>query len=306
MVMRALRAVANEREFDSEAFRQYKRNEWLRMEQTRFGSKRVIDSLMCPGYKYSKIKSPGRISEELPAKTEALFDEIFAKVNDGVIVLVGDREESSVRKQLSECLGNFSTKKAAGMQSRVSYQPISGAMTHFADGDRNAVYLAMSVAMPLTLDNYALSEVTGMVIEKRLTSALVGSGMYAKVFWDTRITPHERYSVMVVLEEVQGMNIEGAEKESLSRVYKILSPEGVEKVADSQLDACKQWLKNNHALQMKSPQYWVNAMMLRYLEGKDLTTGYDKEIDAVTTDMVKSLLVSLNDASKVEYIIRKK
>ena len=102
------------------------------------------------------------------------------------------------------------------------------------------------------------------------------------------------------------MNIEGAEKESLSRVYKILSPEGVEKVADSQLDACKQWLKNNHALQMKSPQYWVNAMMLRYLEGKDLTSGYDKEIDAVTTDMVKSLLVSLNDASKVEYIIRKK
>ena len=305
MVMRALRAVANEREFDSEAFRQYKRNEWLRMEQTRFGSKRVIDSLMCPGYKYSKIKSPGRISEELPAKTEALFDEIFAKVNDGVIVLVGDREESSVRKQLSECLGNFSTKKAAGIQSRVSYQPISGAMTHFADGDRNAVYLAMSVAMPLTLDNYALSEVTGMVIEKRLTSALVGSGMYAKVFSDRRITPHERFNVMVVLEEVPG----AFREDSLDEARRILKEEmenGLFEITDVQLNACKEWMKHNRAVRSSKPEFWLNALLLRYLEGKDFTTGYAARIDKVSADGVKDLLNSLNTAGKVEYIIRRK
>ena len=47
-------------------------------------------------------------------------------------------------------------------------------------------------------------------------------------------------------------------------------------------------------------------MLLRYLEGKDLTSGFDNEIDNLTAENVKSLLTSLSDASKVEYIIRKK
>lgn len=305
-LMRALKAIMTEREIDAASYPEYMRTEWLRQDRTAGNSRVVIDSLMCPGYKYSSIKTQGVLSEGLLSKSEELFANLFAKANDGVLVLVGDVEESLLRKQLREYLGDFSTSKYIPPRPLISYQPTSGSMTHVAEGERNAVYIALSIPMPVTLRNHAVSEIAGMLLNNYISSSLVGSGMYAKVFWDTRITPHERYSVMVVLEEVQGMNIEGAEKEALSRVYKILSPEGVEKVADSQLDACKQWLKNNHALQMKSPQYWVNAMMLRYLEGKDLTTGYDKEIDAVTTDMVKSLLVSLNDASKVEYIIRNK
>ena len=305
MVMRALRAVAYEREFDSDAFRKYGRNEWLRLELTRNGSKRVIDSLMCPGYIYSKIKSPGKLSEELPVKTEALFEEMFSKVNDGVIVLVGDREESSVRRQLSECLGKFSTSKSTGLPPRVSYQTVSGSMTHYAHGNRNAVYLAMSVALPLTLDNYALSEVTGMVIEKRLASALVGSGMYAKVYSDRRITPDERFNVMVVLEEVPGSFGDN----TLDQARRILKEEmesGLFEITDVQLKACKEWMKHNRVVRSSKPDYWVNAILLRYLQGKDFTTGYAGRIDKVTSEGVRKLMSSLKDAGKVEYIIRRK
>lgn len=306
LLMRALRAVANEREFDREAFSRYLRNEWLSLEMTAGSSRRVVDSLMCPGYRYSKIKTSGKLSDALPAKAEALFDEIFSKMNDGILVIVGDKDESLVRKELMGYMGGFATRKRIPARPSVSYQPISGAMTHIAEGHRNAVYLAMSVPMPLTIDNYAVAEVAGMMLKKKLSSALVGSGMYAKVYCDTKIAPHERFNVMVVLEEVPGAAVQDAEEGARKLVREAFGSEVLSDMTDAQVDACKKWLKHNHSVRSKGPDYWVDAILLRYLDGKDFTTGYDKRIDAVSVEDVRALLASLYEAGKVEYIIRKK
>jgi hypothetical protein len=56
----------------------------------------------------------------------------------------------------------------------------------------------------------------------------------------------------------------------------------------------------------KTPEYWLQRISMRYLDGKDFTTGCDAKIDAVTAEKVKTLLSSLVDGSKVEYIISKK
>jgi hypothetical protein len=305
-LLRALRAVANEREFDKEAFGRYLRNEWLSLEMTAGSSNRVVDSLMCPGYRYSGIKTSGKLSKALPEKSEALFGELFSKVNDGIFVIVGDRDESLVRKELREYMGLFATNKRIPVRPSVSYQPISGAMTHIDEGDRNAVYMAMSVPMPLTIDNYAVSEVAGMMLKKELSSALVGSGMYAKVYYDTKIAPHERFNVMIVLEEVPGVVAPAAEEVARKIVHGTFKNERLSEMTGAQMDACKAWLKHNNAVRTKSPDYWVNAILLRYLEGKDFTTGYDNKIDEVSAEEVKALLSSLYEAGKVEYIIRKK
>lgn len=306
LLMRSLSAITNEREFDGEAFNPYRRNEWLRLEMTASSSRRVVDSLMCPGYRYSNIKTSGKLSEALPAKAEALFSDVFSKVNDGVLVIIGDKEESLVRQQLREYMGCFSTGKRVPARTSVSYQPISGAMTHVSAGHRNAVYLAMSVPMPLTIESYAVSEVAGMILSKRLESALVGSGMYAKVYHDTRIAPDERFNMMIVLEEVPGVSKEGAEQQARRIVREVLDDKGLSEITDAQVNTCKVWLKHNRSVRVKSPDYWVNALLLRHLEGKDFTTGYDKKLDGVSTDHVRALLSSVNDSGKVEYIKRKK
>ena len=306
MLMRSLKAIAAEREFDESAFAAYMRGEWLRQEESIASSNVVIDSLMCPGYKYSPIKTSGKLSRNLIPKAEKFYDKLFSKVNDGVIVIVGDQDESIIRKQLRECLGEFATEKSAPVRPLISYQPTSGSMTHITEGERNAVYMAMSIPMPLTLKNYVTSEVAGMLLNNYISSSLVGTGMYAKVYWDTRIAPHERFSVLVVLEDVEGLDKAGEEENARSAVRKVLSEQGVADIVDSQMKACKDWLKHNHSVRKNNPQYWVDAMLLRYLEGKDLTTGYDNEMDNVTAENVKSLLTSLSNASKVEYIIRKK
>ena len=306
MLMRSLRAIANEREFDTAAFDAYMREEWLSQEKSAASCNVVIDSLMCPGYKYSSIKTSGKLSKNLIPKVERFYDKLFSKVNDGVIVIVSDQDESIIRKQLRGCLGDFATEKSVPARPLISYQPTSGSMTHITAGDRNAVYMAMSIPMPLTLRNYVTSEVAGMLLNNYISASLVGTGMFAKVHWDTRITPHERFSILVTLEEVQGLCKEGAEERARNAVKRVLSEQGVKEIVDSQMKACKEWLKHNHSVRKNNPLYWVDAMLLRYLEGKDLTSGFDSEIDNLTAENVKSLLTSLSDASKVEYIIRKK
>ena len=305
-LMRALSAIADERKFDSEAFQRYKRDEWLRLESSKGNSRGVIDSLMCPDYKYSRIKSSGKITDQLPIKANALFEDLFSKVNDGIIVLVGDMEESLVRKQLRELLFNFRTKKKAHFRPSVSYKTISGSMSHVVEGDKNAVYLAMSIPFPMTISNYALQEVATMVLRKKLTSALVGSGMYAKVYSDVRLAPSECFNVLLLLEEVPGASKEGADETARAIVKEVLSEEGLSAISDAQVNACKSWLKHHRTMRKQSPDYWVNAMLFRYLEGKDFTTDYDEKVDEITPDAVKELLLKLNASSKVEYIIRKK
>ena len=64
--------------------------------------------------------------------------------------------------------------------------------------------------------------------------------------------------------------------------------------------------ENHRTMRKQSPDYWVNAILFRYLDGKDFTTDYDEKVDEITPDAVKELLLKLNASSKVEYIIRKK
>jgi hypothetical protein len=305
-LVRALRSIADDREFDCEAFQRYKRDEWLRLEASKGNSRSVIDSLMCPDYKYSRIKTSGKVTDQLPVKANDLFDELFSKINDGIIVLIGDMEESVVRKQLRELLYGFRTRKTAHFRPSISYQTISGSMSHVVTGDRNAVYLAMSVPLPMTISNYALQEVATMVLRKKLSSALVGSGMYAKVYSDVRLAPTECYNVLLLLEEVPGVSTEDSEETARAIVKSALSEDGLSAIADVQVNACKAWLKHHHTMRMQSPEYWVDAVLLRHLDGKDFTSGYDERMDEVSPEDVKELLSKLNAAGKVEYIIRRK
>jgi hypothetical protein len=53
---------------------------------------------------------------------------------------------------------------------------------------------------------------------------------------------------------------------------------------------------------MNDPQYWVDAIVVRYLDGKDLTTGYAANIDALSKDDVKRVLALIDRGCKVEYV----
>ena len=93
---------------------------------------------------------------------------------------------------------------------------------------------------------------------------------------------------------------------ALTKVRTVLSELHSIEISDAELKMFKARLKNEIATEMKDPSYWVDAIVLRYLDGKDLSTGYASKIDSVTPAKVQAVLNMLDAGCKIEYVTSKK
>ena len=312
-MMQTLLAFVNEREFDKEAFEYYKSCTEIEHELQK-GSVRdrivAIDSLMCPGYEYSSLKTPGKLTKDFPQKVEAFWQQQMGKTNDGVLVLVGNIEETKLRKMLQTYADEFETTDQTYSRLNVTYQPVSGATAYTFKGDRNSVDVTLSSRIPLTADNYFASNIAASVLKQLVSKAIDGTGMYLRLAHDCRIYPQERVNVMITLEEAdpQGfatdVHLTGA-ADAISILRNVLADLSNVEINDNDLVKHKDVLKGQMAIKMTDPEYWIHALAMRYLDGKDLTTSYEAKIDAITAAKVKSILASLANTSRVEYIIEK-
>lgn len=311
-LLQALLAVSNEREHDEDVFDLYMANEKLRL---RLGSEgrnarlAAIDSIMCPGYKYSRMKSQGKLTSGFAAKADAFYEVQAGKMNDGALILVSDMDETELRKLLLNYVGAFRTQESAFRRPSMRYQPKSGWSTHTVEGERESIDVVMSVAMPLTMDNYVTASIASKILEQSLADDLSETGMYPKVSYNFQISPKERLSIMVSVESVSPMGYAShightGSMEALAIVREGLQDLTHTKISDTFLAACKEHLKNLISFRMQEPMYWVDAIAKRYLDGKDFTTGFAARVDAVTEDKVKLLLLALNEGSKVEYVVK--
>ena len=134
--------------------------------------------------------------------------------------------------------------------------------------------------------------------------------MYLRLAHNCRIYPQERFNVMISLAEApahgfsRDAGLTGADA-ALKAVRDVLDGLDRLEIKAEDVEKYKAVLKGRIALEMTQPQYWTRAVAMRYMDGKNFTTGYESKIDAVTVDKVRRILASLADASRVEYIIRK-
>lgn len=314
LLLRSLLAVANERTRDDRAFGYYKECENLALEFDEGSFKArmtAIDSIMCPDYRYSPYKSAGKMTAGFQDKVEGFLDDMSSRMNDGVLVLVGDMDEERLKKLLSEYAGGFRTQDVAFRRPVVRYQPVSGWSTYTVEGDRNCLDVVVSARMPVTAENYIAADLAASVLKRRLTEVLTDSGMHVDVTYNCRIYPEERLNVVISLSEIspEGFasgHVTDTPIEALAKVRPVLSELDVMEVSDDGLKYFKDRLKNMISIEMKDPAYWVDAIVLRYLDGKDLSTNYASKIDAVNASRVQSVLDMLDAGSKVEYVTSKK
>ena len=310
-LLQALLAVFNEREADPEVFKLYMANERLRLKlakNSRDARLAAIDSIMCPGYKYSWMKSQGKLTPAFEAKADAFYKSQSQKMNDGVLILVSDMDESELKKLLLNYVGAFRTMDSAFRRPTIRYQPVSGWSTHTSKGENESIDVVMSVSMPLTMDNYMTASIASRILENNLADALSETGMYPKVSYNFQISPKERLSVIVSVESVSPMGYAShiehtGPMDALQIVRTALKDLAQTKISNQEVAAGKEYLKNLIASRMTEPMYWVDALAKRYLDGKDFTTSYASKIDAVTADKVNLMLLALNGGSKVEYVV---
>ena len=303
LLLKSLLAVANDRSVDTAAVSYYQRSERLRLERAS-GSVRdmgaVIDSLICPDYIYSPYKSAGHLRDDTFDKAAELFDEMSSKMNDGVLVLVGDMDETKVRKTLLQYVGGFRTREGVFSRTMVHYQPVSGWMTYNVEGNRDAVVVAMSARLPMTADNYLAADIAAMYLKEVMLAELAPLGLKVNMSQSRRIYPEDRFSVMLLVEG------EDMPEDIMRLIRTALAKAEAEKPDKAYMEAAKAYCKNLYDMDMKGPSYWLHAVAMRYLDGKDFTTGYASKIDAVTPAKVCDILTLLGDGSKVEYKIDKR
>lgn len=303
LLLKSLLAVANGRGADTAAVSYYQRSERLRLELASGSARQmraVMDSLICPDYIYSPYKSAGHLQDDTFEKAAVLFDKMSVNMHDGVLVLAGDMDETAVRKILLQYVGGFKTRESAFSRTMVQYQPVSGWMTYSAEGDRNAVVVAMSARLPMTAENYMAAEIAAMYLKDVMLEVLAPLGLQVNISHTCRIYPEDRFSVML---HVDGGNMP---EDIMHRIRMALARAVSQKPDNAYLSAAKAYCKNLYDIEMKEPSYWLHAVAMRYLDGKDFTTGYASRIDAVTSAKVCDILTSLDEGSKVEYMINKR
>ncbi len=310
LLLQALQILSSSRSAMEESFDYYRRSEELSLGHPRnsyTARMTAIDSIMCPGYRYSPYKAQGKLSSSFYSRAYAFLDAQMAKLNDGVLVIVGDIDEEYLKQQLLSYVGAFRTNDAPARRTVVRYQPVSGWITYTVKGEDDAVDVALSARMPLTFNNYLAACIAVMTIERDLTETLTESGMSFEVLFNCRIYPEERINMMVSVygvapEGLASGQIDKSAIDVLADVRAALSGLASKEITDDELKQYKAYLKNKMSVEMNDPQYWVDAIVVRYLDGKDLTTGYAANIDALTKDDVKRVLSLIDKGCKVEYV----
>ena len=303
LLMRSLLALANERACDEDALDYHIECERLRGIYGPCDLRSVTDSLMYPDYRYSPYKYDGTIPVDLSSKVEHLLKKSFSKTDDGVLVLVGDMDEADLRKSIMPYVGNFRTSEAASRKTAVHSRAVSGSMTYNVEGNHDAIMISMATPLPMTAENHIAAEMAAIVLHKIVSESVAPYSLDLHVDHSRRIYPEDRFCVTIMMDAPMGKDIPqealNALRQSLSRINDI-EPDV------NHVNACKIYLKHKCSIQMQEPAYWLRAVAMRYLDGKDYTTGYASKVDAVSVEDIRKILRLLGEGSSIEYIINRK
>ena len=318
LLLKSLLTLSRERAVNADAYGYYRACERLRLSMDRRqhdGIHAVVDSIMCPDYRYMAGKRPYGLTDDLPQRAAEYFDGIFSSCNDGVLVLVGDLDPYMLKKVLPRYMGGFMTGGMHSTRPQVDFNLRSGWSTYTVDARDSVVgsgepciTVAESAMLPFTPERYFSFRVAAMELRKHLAGALAGTGMYAEVSDELELFPAERLSLRIVCRPAseEGLPSDVVPEDPL-RVLGVLRSAlaafTAEGPAAASLASSKAALLSVLDTSVTDPAFLTEAAMMRYSAGKDMVTGYKSKVGAVTPASVKEVLSALDSGSKVEYVV---
>ncbi len=318
LLMRVLLAIAGDRQPDSTAFDYYRRSEALRIDMGALSPRNVnalMDSIIRPNYYYTDRKLIDNLGEDLPQRAENYFREIFSKVNNGVLVLVGDLDEEEVKKELLRTLSGFETQKIYVSRPKVSSRFASGSVTYTVEslpglvgGGEIGVNVAISIPMSFNMRNYVAFKAAGACLERELVRQLADLGAYVEVTDRIEVFPSEHMTLYINCRPCR----QGGLPASVSPAEPLRVLEAVRKVthrideveiSESDLKAYKESLLNSFESGKSDSRSILEAVRMRYSEGKDVISGFNDAVNSLSVESLKELLLSLMEGTEVEYVI---
>lgn len=303
LLLKVLLDLANNRSLNLTAFEDYRRRE----SQRPASLDAELARRLTPGYAHAAAKDPAVLSAQTWKKAEKYYAERFSRMNDGVLIIAGDLDESVVKKLLCRYLGGFRVLKGSVARKQVAYRPRSGTASFTESGPVQGVHVLMDTEYALTTENYYTAQVAMEALQKALTRQLVPYGFAAEVRLHSRAHPQERFQVTVScrplpLAGVPAQVDEVSAQRALTAV-RVAIAEAAKEVDAKDLALWKKKLEQEVGQVMASPGGFVSTLLARYAINKDLTSRYKESISGITREQVQRFLQAIAAGGRVEYVV---
>lgn len=295
VLLRSLCAFTSDRSANKAAYDYYRKCQSVRCVQDRSDAA-VIDSLLFPNNIYSAYRRPQTLAADFQARAERFFDKEFSKMNDGVLILVGDFDEYELKKNLGSLLGGFKTDKVSSYRSKARYQTSAGRVSDISEGDCQDIALGMSAPLTYSVENYMASGIAALALEDKVRGCLSSYGWNASAQWDFAMFPEERFTFTSSASMSRrtglpaSMLMNGSSGDVLYNLQNTLASFNMD---NTELGIYKTSLKNRIASSMSDPETIVELLALRYSSLKDVVTKYEDKIGAVTLQSVNGIIGGL-------------
>ena len=288
-LLKALLALANGRTVNRGEFDILLRNaKWAREPMDN-----RLYAMMYPGFSYSSKKYTTGLNPGTQAKAAQFYESLFSRMNDGMLIIVGDVDEATVRRVLLRYLGGFRTQRGAAARKSVRYQPRPGTVTKREEGSRKGVYVRLDAEYPLTGVNYAAAEVAVEALRRQLVRSLDGTGMSVEVTSGFHTYPQERLWMFLSCEG--GTDLDAVRGGIRKAATTTLSTKDLNAFKAAALAGMNQ--------ELTEPETMVEALVARYGIGKDLVTHYKESVNGVTAARITDMLSALAAGSTAEIVI---
>ena len=303
-LLKVLVALANERRINLEEYQLYRRNQALAQPS-------VTDLLyqrLVPGFVYTSNKLPGKLTSETPVKAHKYYNERFANMQDGVLILSGDLQEESVKKLLLRYLGAFQVQKAAAGRKQVSMNVEKKAVTQSIQGYPKGIYILMDGEYALTSDHFYTSQVAARALRQALVKSLAPYGYTVQVETNSFAQPQERFQLQITCQpaSLTGLPSTTLPQDSehvLTVIRDAIAAAAKAPVDPADLKGWKDRLLADVKLQLASPSGFVNTLLDRYADNKDIASRYSESISAINEARVQDFLATLAAGGRIEYLV---
>ena len=291
-LLKALLAISNNRTMNRSEFDVFLRNAaWERPS--------VDDGLyrqLYQGFDYAPRKYPSALGPATLSKAAQFFESRFSRVNEGMLVLVGDLDEQTVRRALIKYAGGFRTRRGTSARKSVRYQPHAGTSPQTLQDGAKGAYIRLDTEYPLTGINYLMADIAAEVLRSRLVRELDGTGLSVEVTCGFHSYPQERLWMFVACEGEHAA-------EALPAIRKGIREAGETPVQAKDLTALKSRALANIVRELSEPETVVTAVVNRYGIGKDLFSHYKESVNGITAERLSGMLSSLASGLAAETVV---
>ena len=303
-LLKVLLALANERRLNLDEYNLYCRNQALVQPS-------VTDLLyqrLVPGFVYTSNKLPGKLTADTPAKAHKYYNERFANMQDGVLIISGDLQEDAVKRLLLRYLGGFQTQKGAVGRKQVSMDVETRSVTQTLKGHPRGIYILMDAEYALTSDHFYTSQVAARALTQSLVKHLAPYGYTVRVETNFFAQPQERFQLQITCRPASLSGLQPGTGPQDGQLVLPVIREAIAEAAKSSvnpvdLQGWKSRLMAEVRQQLATPSAFVNTLLDRYADNKDIASRYSESISAINAARVQDFLSTLAGGGRIEFLV---